>query len=903
MRNLIILFFLALFLNAKSQITTSPEFPTAANSVTITFDATGTGIDGYTGDLYAHTGVTVEGVGDWQHVIGDWGNNSNQPKLTSLGSNKWELQILPSINNFYSVIGGEVVTKMAFVFRSEDGGTQTSDLFVDVYQPSLDISFSEPDTTKIYSVGELVEIQAVSLSATSMELFINNTSVTTVNDNNLTYSHTIDVTGNNEIKVIASDGTNTEQKTINIFVREDSQIADLPSSNLKDGINYIDDNTVTLVLYAPNKDFVFVKGSFDNYSLSSANQMFKTSDGERYWKTIMGLTAGQEYIYQYIVDGEITIADPYADKVLDPWNDKYISNSTYPDLIDYPEGKLTGIASVFQTAQTQYSWVVDNFTKPDNDDLVIYELHVRDFIASHSYQTLIDTINYLKTLGINAIELMPINEFEGNSSWGYNPSFYFAPDKYYGTKDKLKEFIDVCHQNGIAVIDDIVLNHSYGQSPFVQLYFDPNAGDYGQVTSENPWYNVSSPNTDYSWGYDFNHESPDTKKLVSRIIKYWLTEYKFDGFRFDFTKGFTNTVGNGWNYDASRIQILEDIADTIWNTSTGAYMICEHLTDNSEEKVLAEYGIMLWGNMNYNYLEAAMGYLSNSNFSWTSYKERNWVKPNLVSYMESHDEERMMFKNISYGNSNSDYNIKNEDTALKRSELAAAFFFTIPGPKMIWQFEELGYDVSIDDPCRICEKPIHWEYFNEDNRNVLYQFFSVLIKLRTDNEVFKTSDFDIDLSWKIKQIVLRHSTMDVVIIGNFGIEEEHASPDLSSSEKWYDYYTQKEYNKSAEFDLQAGEYKILSSVKLDLPKVPIKKDSINPTGLFIYPNVINNTFKIDAISNYNYFKLYDIQGNIVKEFTVKTNDNINISFLRPGIYFLKSYKENGQEDIAKLMKL
>ncbi len=93
----------------------------------------------------------------------------------------------------------------------------------------------------------------------------------------------------------------------------------------------------------------------------------------------------------------------------------------------------------------------------------------------------------------------------------------------------------------MAVIIDMVLNHSYGQSPLVQLYFDGN----GKVSADNPWYNVDSPNPVYSWGYDFNHESLDTKDFVDRVNSYWLEEFRVDGFRFDFTKGFTNTPGDG----------------------------------------------------------------------------------------------------------------------------------------------------------------------------------------------------------------------------------------------------------------------------------------------------------------------------------------------------------------------
>jgi 1,4-alpha-glucan branching enzyme len=232
---------------------------------------------------------------------------------------------------------------------------------------------------------------------------------------------------------------------------------------------------------------------------------------------------------------------------------------------------------------------------------------------------------------------MPFNEFEGNNSWGYNPSFYFACDKAYGTKDDYKQLIDTLHSRGIAVIMDVVLNHSYGQSPLVRMYFD---GD--KPTTENPWYNVSSPNPVYSWGYDFDHQSQYTKEFVDSVLRYWVEGYHLDGFRFDFTKGFTNRAGDGWAYDNSRINILNRIANEIRKVKPDIYLILEHLTDNSEEKVLSSNGFMLWGNINYNYAEATMAYNDNSNFSGISYTTRDWDEPNLIGYMESHDEERLM---------------------------------------------------------------------------------------------------------------------------------------------------------------------------------------------------------------------------------------------------------------------
>lgn len=227
----------------------------------------------------------------------------------------------------------------------------------------------------------------------------------------------------------------------------------------------------------------------------------------RWWVQVDNLTPDTEYAYQFLVDGQLRVADPYGEKILDPRNDAFIPAVTYPNLKAYPTGKTTGIVSVLQPGQTPYAWQATNFQRPARPNLVVYELHLRDFIARHDYQTLTDTLAYLQRLGVNAIELLPVSEFEGNDSWGYNPSFYFAPDKYYGTKNAYKTFIDACHRRGMAVIMDMVLNHSFGQSPMVQLYFDNTAG---KPAANSPWFNVDATHP-FNVGYDFNHESPYTK--------------------------------------------------------------------------------------------------------------------------------------------------------------------------------------------------------------------------------------------------------------------------------------------------------------------------------------------------------------------------------------------------------
>ncbi len=817
MKKTVFLLFIIIFsaVNLISQtITTDPEYPTAEETVTVYFDATGTALEGYSGDVYAHTGVNLSDGSQWQYVIGTWGDNSVQPQLTRISTDYYSLQISPSINDFYGISQTDTVVQLAFVFRSSEANQQTSDLFLDVYSVSNYVTIAT-DSSTIYKIGDSVQIEAVAMFADSMKLFFEDTLFYSTDSNLIKINVEALKHGKTFFTVIGKNQTTSDTAQSFFFVRKNTEIEQLPQ-NLNYGANYIDSNTVTLCLYAPFKDFIFVKGDFNNWKIKLDYQMKLNPDSNIFWITIDSLTPQEEYAYQFYVDSEFSVADPYTEKILDPDNDQYISNSTYPDLKPYPQ-KAEGIVSVFQTNKPEYDWQIENFERPEKENLIIYELLVRDFIEAHNYQTLIDTINYLKNLGINAIELMPVNEFEGNSSWGYNPSFYFAADKYYGTENKLKEIIDVCHQNGIAVIMDVVFNHSYGQSPLVQLYLNRNTW---QVTEENPWYNVESPNPAYSWGYDFDHESQATVNFVDSAITFWLKEYKFDGFRFDFTKGFTNNPGEGWYYDQDRIDILKHYYDVSQEVSEGSYLILEHFAENSEEIILSDYGMLIWGNINHNYSQAAMGYSSESDFSWISYLERGWDNPFLVGYMESHDEERIMFKNIMYGNSSETYSVTDTLTALERIELAACFFITIPGPKMIWQFGELGYDVSIDEPCRVCEKPILWEYFDNYYRNRLYNVYKTLINLRKEHNVFKTDNFVIDAANPIKTITLYADTMDVFIVGNFDVEEQTITPDFPENGIWYEYFTHTEINSGETLTLSPGDYKLFTTKQLPKPQIP-----------------------------------------------------------------------------------
>jgi 1,4-alpha-glucan branching enzyme len=929
----------------KSQaqtIITTPTYPTDQDSTIVIYDASkGNGeLMNVAPPIYAHTGVITNlsaSPTDWRYVVADWTVNLPKALMTPLGNNLYKLTLQPDIRGYYGVPSSETIEKIAFVFRNSDGlkvGREAngSDIYADVYSTTFSVNIILPQSSSLFlKQNTPIPVLAKSPLADSLFLFVNDNLVKSIAG--VTISDTLPAENfgtdwqKNYVKILAKNGTGAVADSFSYTVIPDPPVAALPAG-VVDGINYINDTTVILCLFAPFKMFCFVTGDFNNWQTVQDGYMNVTPDSTRYWIEITHLLPQKEYIYQYLVDGNLAVGDPYADKVSDP-QDQDISPSVYPGLLPYPTSKANGVATVLQTGQQPYSWQTVSFIQPDVKDLVIYETLIRDFTTAHTYQSVMDTLNYLKELGINAIELMPVMEFEGNSSWSYNPDFMFAPDKYYGPKNKLKDIIDAAHQKGIAVILDIVLNHQFGQSPLVKLYWDD---INNRPAANSPWFN-QVPKHPYNVGYDFNHESQYTKAFCQRVIRYWLTEYKVDGYRFDLSKGFTqvnsypDNVALWGQFDPSRIEIIKSYYSTLRSVNPDAYLILEHFAENPEEKDLSLSGMLLWGNMNFSYNEATMAWNNNSDFSGISYIKREWAAPHLVGYMESHDEERLAFKNVTYGNSLQPYyNIQDTGTSLKRLELAATFFFTIPGPKMIWQFGELGYDYSINYPSgtsssRLSPKPVRWDYLNDWRRNYTKNIFSTLINLKKTQPVFSTSDYSLDLAGPVKRIRLRHETMDAVVLGNFDVVSQDVIPSFNRTGKWYEYFTGDSLDVAdtiAPLSFLPGDYRIYTTTKLEKPYFTGIGD--NPSGeakdeghVIVFPNPSEGSFIFrvnlgqPAMTS---ITLYDMLGNEVNRiipgylpagtsnFEGKINSGNSKSL--PGIYFYRLDAGNIHE-YGKLM--
>ena len=847
-------------INAQRLLSWTPEFPLDNSNLSITVDCNkgNQGLFNYGGgasnDVYVHVGVITNlstGPADWKYVKFTWGTTDPAAKATSLGANKYQY----TINNprtFFGVPAGETIKKITIIFRNGAGtlkqvNSDVSDMYLPVYGSSefavrlnlppfepRYIPWAEPITV---ATGGTVNISGVASANAALTLKLDGATINTASATNIiTSTPTIATACEHKIVMEGNDGSGIKKDSFSFYINPTTTVAALPAG-MQEGINYAATNTsVTLVLYAPNKNNVTVIGDFSNWASLCANQMNRTPDGNYYWITLNGLTPGTEYGYQYVVDNTIKIADPYAQKILDP-NDQFIDAVTYPNLKPYPTGLTSDLVSVFQTAEPQYTWQSTSFVRPDKKNLITYELLIRDFTAQPSYQSLIDSFQYFKNLGINAIELMPINEFDGNESWGYNPAFYFAPDKYYGTKNKLKEFIDKCHLNGIAVILDVVYNHCTSAAPQAKLYWD---AVNNRPAANNPWLNISAPHP-YSVFNDFNHTSTATQYLVQRSIDHWLNEYRVDGFRFDLAKGFTQTVTTTTtveNYDATRVANLKRYYDGTIANHPGTYMILEFLgtLPCQEEQEYATHGFMLWGNNNYVYSQCTMGFTASSDISPIVYSDpkKAYSNPAEMGYMESHDEERTMYRNITFGNSSGSYNVKILTTALAREEAAAAVFFTVPGPKMIWQFEERGYDISlVFGGSNLANKPPHWEYMQDPNRKHLYDTYSSIISLRLNNPaIFNNTTFSYDFNnggglVKLFQIAdPAASGKKITVIANLDVVAQTKSVTFQSTGDWTNYISNGTgtgingvtgatftlTNATQSITLQPGEYHIYVSI-------------------------------------------------------------------------------------------
>lgn len=851
---------------------------------------------------YAHTGLITSASsngGDWKNVIDSWRGSNTKGKMTKEGNN-WKL-VIPNVYDFYGCPKSTEIKQLAFVFHDGPGGSKEgktaegADIFVDLVDAGLAASIVS-DMPEISSVGSSVTLNCYATLNATLTLKLNGSVVKTATGTEMTYTHKLDKQGNYDFELTVSNDKETKTASVSTCVPNNPTKANRPTGIIN-GIYYdkSDDTKVTLCTYAGSKTepakHVFVVGDFNDWTISNDYQLKQANDSAYFWIELNGLTPQQEYAMQYVVvraDGVVKrISDLYSEKVLhkeDQWEPK----QNDPTLMDYPLAG-DGYVTVIQTAKPEFKWsdATLNFKRPNKNNLVIYELWVRDHTPSRNLKGLMERLDYFEDLGVNAIELMPMTEFDGNDSWGYSPNHFFAMDKSYGTPEQLKTFVDECHKRGIAVILDMVFNHATGLNPMNKLY------PYGSDLSKNPWFNATAPHSDNVYE-DWNHAFGPTKTMFVRSLQYWLTEYKVDGFRMDLSHGLCGSTAN------TSVQHIKDYYNGVKAVSADAYFILEHWGSNmgTERPALIKEGMMCWHNTTNAYYQTAMGWLKDGD----NLSEAN--QDNYVTYCESHDEERAFFKAKQWGNGD----LKtNEAARVGRVPLNMAFLTMLNGPQMFYHFAELGFDYSkfqnaqgkwgkndygitselgADYDCKMQAKyrPEAWMKAPHC-RHAAFKKVGQTIQLRTRlmPEVFEGNPTASTLgSGKALRTIQWGS--DVFVAGNFGVTGNQTVNVPSGT--WYNYFEQQKQTATT-ITLAPGELVILTGKECQLPSITTDLEDIivpmNPSELLPPYNVI----------------IYNINGQVV---SVQNNaEQVNMGALKNGMYLIQ-YEKNGQRVTEKVIR-
>jgi malto-oligosyltrehalose trehalohydrolase len=504
------------------------------------------------------------------------------------------------------------------------------------------------------------------------------------------------------------------------------------------------DGTVTFALWAPWKKSVHLIGDFNNWNMQ-ADPLAVDESG--LWWIEKQLDPGT-HAYQFVIDGETTIGDPYAREL------RWAGGSSQPH-------------ALVEVGAQPYAWGDGGFGIKPLNQLVIYELHVGDFSPEGTFEGVIARLDHLAGLGVDAIELMPIQEFPGDRSWGYNPAYFFAPESSYGSANDLRRLIDAAHQKGIGVLLDMVFNHTTGDSPISLLY------QYDQ----NPYFSSDGN----PWGFpDFNLWNDATKRLLHDIQDYWLTDYHIDGFRYDYVEGMRYDGVGGMSF----------IAWDARQSKPHAYLIAEDIVADPSAVVRDTEVDASW---HWRFTKVLRAQLREGEYQGNQYGDLDAVLRVLtfggdgyadnaqpVNYLESHDEARIMLEVMTNP-------AIDEAGALRKSMLGAIMLFTAQGVPMLYHGQEFGARA----PKTIDVSKLPWENMNSDAGQALYKHYAALAYLRHTQAALQTNNFESLLVDHERKVLAYHrwadNGSDIVVAINLTPASQHVAIDFPRAGRWHEW--------------------------------------------------------------------------------------------------------------------
>ena len=465
------------------------------------------------------------------------------------------------------------------------------------------------------------------------------------------------------------------------------------------------DGGVTFRVWAPNAAHVFVKGDFNDWN-PWGDEL--ASEGNGNFSAFLGFAkAGHKY--RFVIqtwDGQnLERNDPRA---------QWVENSIGAGIVHDPAA---------------YWWNSNDFHAPGFNEQVIYEMHIGTFNDSPGFgpgnwRSAIDRLDHLASLGVNMVDLMPVMEFAGDFSWGYNVAYPFAPESAYGSPEDMKAFVDAAHERGIGVIVDVVANH-WGPSDLPMWCFDgPCFGKggiyfYSDWRAETPWGNTRP---DYG--------RPEVREYIKDQAMMLLHEYRVDGLRWDSPKLVRTTDGNTALPDG--YGLLQWLNDTVDGSQPWKIMIGEDFGGAFVTRSTGSGGAGFdsqWAGEFVHPIRRALVTMNDQDRNLYEVRDAiaqsyNGQPSQRVIYTESHDEvangRSRVPEEIWPGNAGS-------WASKKRSTLGAALVMTSPGIPMIFQGQEF-----LEDGWFTAEDPLDWE--KSKTFGGIIELYRRLIQLRRNFE-------------------------------------------------------------------------------------------------------------------------------------------------------------------------
>ncbi len=617
-------------------------------------------------------------------------------------------------------------------------------------------------------------------------------------------------------------------------------------------------------------------------------------------------------------------------------NMKLLPNTTYEYLYEFEDGKqitdpwgryVGNFGTRFSTGADgltadNFVWDASNYQRPPLNKAIIYELHVGEFAGGYynkpsgtaTFNDLKNLLPYFDSLGVNVLELMPINDYgivgKSGNSWGYDLNSYFALEPAYGTPADFKSLVNEAHKKGIAIILDVVFNHQTEESPLWKMQPNETTNPYFKS------YNDLRYNENALFFFkDIDHWTDETQELITNVLQMWVEEYKIDGFRYDFTTGI------GWNVNEPTKGILgwTHKIDSLYNGEI--YQIAEHLPespaliyhsdltggwhDSFRDEIFDEARFRNTTLTEFENLVLGLGAYPGNNTPSTPSSYADRTEP--VNFSINHDEQSLIYEMTTWQG-------VSVDDAVLRDKLYATFIFTSLGSPMLWQGQEFSAPRGWqNDNQKLSYRPLEWNFLSTERGKTHYHYYRSLIQQRRNNpalyngtlQKLQKLDAQKTLVWGFDD---QATSSQVVIIANLSNTQQTVKnvPWLNTG-NWYDIFTQNILSVSTtpvdSIILPAYTAKVFSNKSNSELGIPTSVHHNNnnwfPTDFGLsqnYPNPFNPTTNIKfqiAKNEFVTLKVYDIIG---REITTLVNEEVkagnyyvtfDASKLSSGMYFYK----------------